>query len=328
SLADVAGYIATGRLYSSSATGTGGQTCLAAITGQAHRDMHAASTPFGALIGEEVQPSDILVTYTYVGDADIDGQVDAADFIAMKRNFGTSTGATWDRADFDRDGNVDWQDLQTLTTNFGAEIEAVPSEAPAMPQPTPAEPLPVGVAASTEPPTITAIPAMVDIVAESELPAAPVADVVTEPELPPAPVADAVVEPEPPAAPVADAPPADILAMAASILGNRLAAGSRGVPPVLAQPGNSLPLVLVAGRACSLSIATSSTLPLLSLGRACPVVADVLHMAEPWWSGDPARHELPDEPWATWLAMDITGKPRKDWLDLSGMDVLPPAGRE
>ena len=69
----------------------------------------------------------------------------------------------------------------------------------------------------------------------------------------------------------------------------------------------------------SLSIAASQ---LLCLGRACPVVADVLQLAAPWWSGDPARREAPDEPWMTWLTMNITDKPRKGWLDAAVLDVL------
>jgi hypothetical protein len=52
------------------------------------------------------------------------------------------------------------------------------------------------------------------------------------------------------------------------------------------------------------------------------VVADVLQLAGPWWSGDSARHESPDEPWMTRLAVDIAGRPRKDRLDPIELDVL------
>jgi hypothetical protein len=208
---------------------------------------------------------ELQITLAIGGDATLDGCVDAADFIAMKRNFGTGRGATWGQGDLDGDGDVDFGDLQTMTTNFGAS-----------PEPTPAEPM----------------------------------------------QADAPTEPVLLTAPVADAPDTDILAMAASALGNRLAAAGQVVPPMATRPANSLPLARMAVRAGSLSIATSSTSPLLRLGRACPVVADVLQLAGPWWPGDSARRETLDEPWATWLTVDVTGKPRKGRLDPAGLDVL------
>ena len=56
------------------------------------------------------------------------------------------------------------------------------------------------------------------------------------------------------------------------------------------------------------------------------MVADVLQLAAPWWPGDSANREAPDEPWMTSLATDILGKPRKGRLDPIGLDVLA-AGR-
>jgi len=132
---------------------------------------------------------------------------------------------------------------------------------------------------------------------------------------------------------MADAPDTDVLAIAASVLGNRLAAGRQHVPVMVAWPANSLLPVQTAIRVGPLSIATSSTSTsspsaLLRAGRAGPVVADVLQLAGPWWSGGSARHELPDEPWMTRLTVDIIGKPRKGRLDPIGLDVLVPARRE
>ena len=54
------------------------------------------------------------------GDADRDGDVDAADYIALKTNMGQPTGATTADGDFDDDGDVDWDDLQILQGNYGA----------------------------------------------------------------------------------------------------------------------------------------------------------------------------------------------------------------
>jgi hypothetical protein len=54
------------------------------------------------------------------GDANGDGVVDAADYVILKRHFGTSTGAGASEGNFDYDGEVDWADLRVLTGNFGA----------------------------------------------------------------------------------------------------------------------------------------------------------------------------------------------------------------
>ena len=48
------------------------------------------------------------------GDADGDGDVDAADYIMIKRNMGTSGHDDYTNGDLTGDGNVDWDDLQAL----------------------------------------------------------------------------------------------------------------------------------------------------------------------------------------------------------------------
>jgi len=60
------------------------------------------------------------VTSALPGDANLDGVVDAADYIVLKKNFGTASGARYRNGDFDGDRDADWDDLQILTGNFGA----------------------------------------------------------------------------------------------------------------------------------------------------------------------------------------------------------------
>jgi len=72
------------------------------------------------------------VTSVIAGDANWDGVVDAADYIALKRNFGRATGARYKDGDFNGDHAVDWNDLQTLMGNFGARGVG---SAPAAPEP-------------------------------------------------------------------------------------------------------------------------------------------------------------------------------------------------
>jgi autotransporter-associated beta strand protein len=56
------------------------------------------------------------------GDTNSDGVVDAADFIALKKNFGAGPGASGGATigDFNASGTVDWNDLSTLMTNMGS----------------------------------------------------------------------------------------------------------------------------------------------------------------------------------------------------------------
>jgi len=53
------------------------------------------------------------------GDVDIDGDVDATDYLVVKSYLGTPTGATWANGDFDGDADVDEEDLFAVETNFG-----------------------------------------------------------------------------------------------------------------------------------------------------------------------------------------------------------------
>jgi len=55
-----------------------------------------------------------------LGDADGDGDVDAADYIMVKKHFGSApaAGTEGSGGDFDGDGTVDWDDLQTMQAAF------------------------------------------------------------------------------------------------------------------------------------------------------------------------------------------------------------------
>jgi hypothetical protein len=63
----------------------------------------------------------VIVSYVISvipGDTNDDGVVDAADYITLKQNFGTTGG--WAQGNFDETGTVDWADLSTLTANMGS----------------------------------------------------------------------------------------------------------------------------------------------------------------------------------------------------------------
>jgi autotransporter-associated beta strand protein len=71
--------------------------------------------------GVDVGPADVLVKYTYYGDADLDGDVDGNDVGRWATNFtgsGGSTTKTWAEGDWDYDGDVDGNDVGRWAVNF------------------------------------------------------------------------------------------------------------------------------------------------------------------------------------------------------------------
>jgi hypothetical protein len=56
----------------------------------------------------------------FYGDASLDGDVDYLDYVTMKRNTPTATGAAWADGDHDGDGDVDHRDFVALRDNFGS----------------------------------------------------------------------------------------------------------------------------------------------------------------------------------------------------------------
>jgi autotransporter-associated beta strand protein len=65
----------------------------------------------------------LLVRYTYVGDANLDGRVNALDFNAIAANYGLS-GATalWVKGDANYDLNINSDDFTEMSKNFGLTI--------------------------------------------------------------------------------------------------------------------------------------------------------------------------------------------------------------
>jgi hypothetical protein len=95
--------------------------------------------------GLSVDENALLLKYTYYGDIDLNGQVDADDLTVFANNFGRPAGATQIDGDIDFDGDVDADDLTVFANNFGKGIGA-PSAANA---PVPAEATQVAVRNST-----------------------------------------------------------------------------------------------------------------------------------------------------------------------------------
>jgi hypothetical protein len=68
----------------------------------------------------------IEVAYTLLGDANLDGVVNAADFAVLAANFNQSA-AGWDQGDFNYDGLVNSADFLDLTMNFNQGMSGAAS---------------------------------------------------------------------------------------------------------------------------------------------------------------------------------------------------------
>jgi hypothetical protein len=88
--------------------------------------------------GQPVTADSILLKYTYYGDIDQNGQVDADDLTVFASNFGRATGATQIDGDIDFNGAVNADDLTVFANNFNkgignplaaASVQAVPEPA-------------------------------------------------------------------------------------------------------------------------------------------------------------------------------------------------------
>jgi hypothetical protein len=73
--------------------------------------------------GQPVGVSNVVIGYTFGGDANLDGTVNALDFNALASNYG-ATGGFWVQGDFNYDGSVNTLDFNSLASNFNQSLPA------------------------------------------------------------------------------------------------------------------------------------------------------------------------------------------------------------
>ena len=78
---------------------------------------------------ETVDDTSILLRFTKLADANLNGGVNALDFNALATNFGVS-GASWAGGDFNYDGMVDTMDFTALATRFNESLPTSASRVP------------------------------------------------------------------------------------------------------------------------------------------------------------------------------------------------------
>jgi hypothetical protein len=107
-------------------TGTGGLTSNVAAANAAHttglgviQASSAANTT--TFDGQSISAADVLVKYTYYGDANLDGTVNIADYTRTDAGFLTTGASGWSNGDYDYDGVVDGSDYTLMDNAFNGQ---------------------------------------------------------------------------------------------------------------------------------------------------------------------------------------------------------------
>jgi hypothetical protein len=102
-------------------------------------DSDFAAAPDYSSIPANITNGNLIVTFP--GDTNLDGTVNAADAIAMARNWNIQSGATWAMGDFNGDGKINLADAQLLrqywnqSININPGVPAIAAAAAAVPEP-------------------------------------------------------------------------------------------------------------------------------------------------------------------------------------------------
>jgi hypothetical protein len=83
----------------------------------------------GSFMGKGgIDESSVLVRYTQIGDANLDGAVGFADLVAVAQHYDATGTGTWWTGDFDYDGNVGFSDLVSVAQHYDQALlgQAIP----------------------------------------------------------------------------------------------------------------------------------------------------------------------------------------------------------
>jgi chondroitin AC lyase len=113
----------TGIMSSTSADDSTHLTALGVIL---NGSTYGTSGSLGLFDGTNPAPTDVLVKYTYIGDANLDGQIDGSDYTLIDNGFNNHlTG--WQNGDFNYDGKIDGSDYTLLDNAFNMQAGSLAS---------------------------------------------------------------------------------------------------------------------------------------------------------------------------------------------------------
>ncbi len=87
------------------------------VVGIAQGSASAVST----IDGQAINASDVLIRYTYYGDANLDGFVDGSDYTKIDTAFGTAAAKIWSNGDFNYDTKIDGSDYTLIDNAFNTQ---------------------------------------------------------------------------------------------------------------------------------------------------------------------------------------------------------------
>ena len=83
--------------------------------------LYGSAAPLGTFDGSNVLSSDVLIKYTYFGDANLDGRIDGSDYTRIDAGQGTiATG--WYNGDFNYDSSVNGLDYTLIDNAFNSQL--------------------------------------------------------------------------------------------------------------------------------------------------------------------------------------------------------------
>ncbi len=91
------------------------------------------NTLFSTFDGQTVTNTDVLVKYTYAGDANMDGVVNGSDYTLIDNSFNSGAPPTWRNGDFNYDGKINGDDYIQIDNAFNSEGSASYASEPAGP---------------------------------------------------------------------------------------------------------------------------------------------------------------------------------------------------
>jgi fibronectin type 3 domain-containing protein len=119
-----------GIISSLAAANASGLTTLGAIVNNVGgtTPLYGSGTALGLFDGLNPAATDVLVKYTYYGDANLDGKVDASDYSRIDNAFATGGKSGWFNGDFNYDGVIDGSDYTLIDNAFNSQGAALTAE--------------------------------------------------------------------------------------------------------------------------------------------------------------------------------------------------------
>jgi hypothetical protein len=127
---------ASGIISSAASSDTTRLTALGVIQNSLNQNTTGTAL-YSTFEGQSVSNTDVLIKYTYYGDANLDGKVDGSDYSLIDNSYEmegwTSTGPTtmisgWYNGDFNYDGVVDGSDYTLIDNAFNSQGTQISAE--------------------------------------------------------------------------------------------------------------------------------------------------------------------------------------------------------